>query len=60
MNPLARLFAGRFRLAGLVLIAYLAINTLVRLGLVGFNGDWSLLSPTTLAPILAIGILRRP
>ncbi len=57
MNPLARLFAGRFRLAGLVLIAYLAINTLVRLGLVGFNGDWSLLSPTTLAPILGIGVL---
>jgi phosphoglycerol transferase MdoB-like AlkP superfamily enzyme len=57
MNPLARLFAGRFRLAGLVLVAYLAINTLVRLGLVGFNGDWSLLSPTTLAPILAIGFL---
>ena len=57
LTPARALFAGRFRLAGLVLVAYLAINTLVRLGLVAFNGDWSLLSPTCLAPILAIGFL---
>jgi phosphoglycerol transferase MdoB-like AlkP superfamily enzyme len=57
LTPLAALFAGRFRLAGLVLVAYLVFNTLVRLGLVAFNGDWSLLAPNYLLPILAIGAL---
>ena len=57
MKPLAYLFAGRFRLVGVVLVAYLILNALVRLGLLAFNGDWSLLVPPYLLPILAIGFL---
>ncbi len=57
MKTFAALFAGRFRLAGLALVAYLVLNTLVRLGLLAFNGDWSLLAPAYLVPILAIGVL---
>lgn len=57
MKALAGLFAGRFRIAGLVLVAYLGFNALVRLGLLAFNGDWSLLSPLQLLPILGIGFL---
>lgn len=56
MNALRKLFAGRFRLAGLVLAAFVALNALVRLGLFAFNGDWSLLSPSHLLPILGIGL----
>jgi phosphoglycerol transferase MdoB-like AlkP superfamily enzyme len=57
LNDLARLFAGRFRLVRAILVAYLVLNTLGRLGLLAFNGDWSLLSPFHLAPILAIGFV---
>ncbi len=57
LKPLSRLFSGRFRIVALVLVAYLAINSLVRLGLLAFNGDWSLLSPGHLLPIVAIGFL---
>lgn len=57
-RPLAFLFAGRFRLPGLMLVAYLGLNTLVRLGLLVFNGDWALLvAPTMLAPALTIGFV---
>ena len=57
MNNLASLFAGRFRLVGLMLVAYLVLNALVRLGLLAFNGDASLLSPAHLLPIMAIGFV---
>jgi phosphoglycerol transferase MdoB-like AlkP superfamily enzyme len=57
LKALAGPFAGRFRIAGLVLVAYLGFNALVRLVLLAFNGDWSLLSPVHLLPILGIGFL---
>jgi phosphoglycerol transferase MdoB-like AlkP superfamily enzyme len=57
LKILAGLFAGRFRVAGLMLVAYLLFNAIVRLGLLGFNGDWSLLSPRHFVPIIGIGIL---
>ncbi|MEG1832011.1 MAG: LTA synthase family protein [Burkholderiaceae bacterium] len=52
---LARLFPGRFALAGWVLLMFLVASLLTRLGLVAFNGDWSVLAPQTLIPALAIG-----
>ncbi len=57
VNALAKLFSGRFRLVSLILIAYLVFNALVRLGLLAFNGDRSLLSPMHLLPIMSIGFL---
>ena len=57
MKSLAQLFSGRFRIAALILIAYLVFNTLVRLGLLAFNGDWSLLSPAHLLPIIGLGLV---
>jgi phosphoglycerol transferase MdoB-like AlkP superfamily enzyme len=51
------LFKGRFRIAALVLVAYLLFNAIVRLGLLGFNEDWSLFSPRHLIPIMGIGAL---
>jgi len=58
-SPLASLspFAGRFRIVALVLGTYLPLQSLVRLGLLAFNGDWALLAPATLLPILAIGLV---
>jgi len=56
-----RLFAERFQLVGLVLVAYLVMNALVRAGLLFFNGqlnaEWSLLLPQFSVPIFAIGLL---
>ncbi|MBL8485698.1 MAG: sulfatase-like hydrolase/transferase, partial [Rhodocyclaceae bacterium] len=52
-----RLFAGRFRLAGVVLVAFLALNTATRLGLLAFNEEAALWSPAYLVPILGIGLL---
>ncbi len=57
MKPSLRLFVGRFRIAGVVLAAWLIFNGLVRLGLLAFNGDWSLLAPRQLIPIAGIGAL---
>ncbi len=57
MNRPSRLFAGRFRVVGLLLAAYLAVNTIVRLGLLAFNGDQSLLAPTMLLRIFGIGLM---
>ena len=51
-----RLFAGRFRLAAVVLVAFLALNTATRLGLLAFNEEAALWSPATLVPILGIGL----
>jgi phosphoglycerol transferase MdoB-like AlkP superfamily enzyme len=56
-RPWYALMSGRFRIVALVLGAYLAVNSLVRLGLLAFNGDWSLLSPLHLVPILGIGFI---
>jgi phosphoglycerol transferase MdoB-like AlkP superfamily enzyme len=57
LNILSGLFAGRFRLVGLVLAAYLVLNSLVRAGLLVFNGDWALLLPQTLVPVFTLGLL---
>ena len=40
-----------------VLVSYIAFNALVRLGLLVFNGDFSLLMPLRSIPIFAIGAL---
>ena len=50
-----RLFPGRFAMAGIVLLVFLAINLATRVGLLLFNQDWALLLPQTLLPILLIG-----
>jgi phosphoglycerol transferase MdoB-like AlkP superfamily enzyme len=57
LKLLAGLFAGRFRIVAVILVAYLIFNTLIRAGLLVFNGDWALLTPTILLPILVIGFL---
>lgn len=56
-RPFSLLFAQRFRLPGLILIAYLVLNSTVRLGLLAFNKDWALLLPQFSIPIFAIGLL---
>jgi phosphoglycerol transferase MdoB-like AlkP superfamily enzyme len=40
-----------------LLLTFLLFNALVRLGLLAFNGQWSLLLPWRLLPILGIGTL---
>ena len=50
-----RLAPGRFRILWILAGLFLGLNLLVRLGLVAFNGDASLLWPWRLAPVLAIG-----
>ena len=50
-----RLFPGRFTIAGIALLVFLAINLATRVGLLLFNQDWALLLPQTLLPILLIG-----
>jgi hypothetical protein len=50
-------FAGRFRILALILGTYLPLQALVRLGLLLFNGDWTLLAPSCLLPIVAMGLL---
>ncbi|MDR2000625.1 MAG: sulfatase-like hydrolase/transferase [Zoogloeaceae bacterium] len=57
MKLFAYLFAGRFRIVSAVLAAYLIFNALIRLGLLIFNGDWTLLTPATLLPVFAAGFL---
>ncbi len=48
-------FSGRFRSLGRLLLIFLAINALVRLGLAIANQDLTLFSPWLLLPALAIG-----
>lgn len=57
LRPWHVLMAGRFRIVALVLGAYLAFNALVRLGLLAFNGDATLLAPSHLLPVFAIGLV---
>jgi phosphoglycerol transferase MdoB-like AlkP superfamily enzyme len=57
LNAFRNLFAGRFRLVSVILVAYLILNAVVRLGLLAFNGDRSLLSPMHLLPIMSIGFV---
>lgn len=56
-GPFMRLFAKRFRLPGLVLVAYLVLNALIRAGLLVFNNDWGLLAPQFSLPIFAVGLI---
>ncbi|MBI4995762.1 MAG: sulfatase-like hydrolase/transferase [Rhodocyclales bacterium] len=51
------MLGGRFRIVALILVAYLAFNTLLRLGLLAFNGDRALLAPAQLLPIVGIGFV---
>ena len=53
---LHRAFPGRFALAGIMLAAFVAVGLATRLALLVQNGDWSLASPGTLLPVLAIGL----
>ena len=55
LSWLARLFPGRFALAGWVLVMFLAASQFTRLGLLLFNGDGALFSPSTLVPALVVG-----
>ncbi|MBI5784380.1 MAG: sulfatase-like hydrolase/transferase [Rhodocyclales bacterium] len=57
MKRLPQLFAGRFRVVALILVAYLTFNTLLRLGLLAFNGDRALLAPAHFLPIVGIGLV---
>lgn len=54
---LDRLVPGRLRLLGLLLVAFLAFNAAVRLGLVVYNGQWGPALPWRLLPALLIGAL---
>lgn len=56
-RPWRALFAGRFRIVSLMLVTCLAFNTLLRIGLLAFNGDWALLVPAHLLPIVGIGLV---
>ena len=50
-----RWLAGRLRLLAVVLLAFLAFNAAVRLGLALFNGEWAPLLPWRLLPAMLIG-----
>jgi phosphoglycerol transferase MdoB-like AlkP superfamily enzyme len=52
---LSRLLPGRLRVLWILLLAFLALNLLVRLGLVAFNGEWGPALPWRLLPSLLIG-----
>ncbi|MGL6112005.1 MAG: hypothetical protein ACRC2B_18085, partial [Rubrivivax sp.] len=58
MTPvLARFLPDRLRVLWLLLLAFVAFNGAVRLGLVAYNGQWGLLAPWRLLPVMAIGAL---
>ena len=50
-------FHGRFVALGRLLLIFLAVNALVRLGLAVFNQDWSLFAPWRIVPAMAIGLV---
>ncbi|MES2205676.1 MAG: LTA synthase family protein [Pseudomonadota bacterium] len=50
-------FYSRFRIVPISFTLFIVINFLVRIALIFFNGDFSLLSPKTLFPALAIGFI---
>ena len=54
---LSRLLPGRLRLLAVLLLAFLAFNAAVRLGLALFNGEWAPLLPWRLLPAMLIGAL---
>ena len=54
---LSRLFPGRLRILWTLLLFYLALSALVRVGLGVFNGELSPLMPQRLLPALGIGLL---
>ncbi|WP_157265024.1 LTA synthase family protein [Azohydromonas aeria] len=56
-TSLARWLPRRLHLLLPLLVAFLIFNALVRLGLLAFNGQWSLALPWKLLPILGIGAL---
>jgi phosphoglycerol transferase MdoB-like AlkP superfamily enzyme len=53
---LNRLLPGRLRLLWVLLLVFLGFNALVRIGLLLFNGELSLLAPWRLLPAMAIGL----
>lgn len=50
-------FTGRHRIAGIVLVLFLGVSLVTRLGLAVFNADWSYFAPWHLIPILALGVV---
>jgi phosphoglycerol transferase MdoB-like AlkP superfamily enzyme len=52
-----RLFPGRLRVLWVLLLAFVAFNAAVRLGLLVFNGEWGPALPWRLLPAMAIGAL---
>ena len=54
---LDKCFPQRLRLLWVLLLAFVAFNAAVRLGLVAYNGQWGLFAPWPLLPALAIGVL---
>jgi phosphoglycerol transferase MdoB-like AlkP superfamily enzyme len=55
MNESSILASGRLRLLAAVLVAFLALNTLVRLGLLVFNGEWDIVTSGRIVAAMAIG-----
>jgi phosphoglycerol transferase MdoB-like AlkP superfamily enzyme len=56
-RPIDLLFPGRLRLLWVLLLAFLAFNGAVRLGLVAYNGQLGLFAPWLLLPAMLIGAL---
>ena len=52
-----RLFPGRFAVAGVVVVAYLAVSLLTRIGLAVFNGEAAEFMPGRVAGWLLIGLV---
>jgi phosphoglycerol transferase MdoB-like AlkP superfamily enzyme len=55
LGLLLRLFAGRFRLVGIVIGVFLAIGIATRIGLAFFNGDAAAFAPPRLVGWLVLG-----
>ncbi len=49
--------SGRLRLVAVVLVAFVAVNTFVRLGLLVFNGEWDIVTSGRIVAALAIGLV---
>jgi len=51
------LFRGRFRVAGIILVAFVLVGLLTRVGLAVFNGDASVFAPQRMLGWLLVGAL---
>jgi len=50
-------FPGRYGVAGIVLLVFIAINTLTRIGLAIFNADPAIWMPAVAVPAMLIGLV---